>query len=98
MGEERWGREMKETVRKVDYSHCGWGDRALYRVLYQFFSLGKTREDFSQAADEMCTEGFFRCGIGGGRAHAKMPPVLGLSYQVIHGEYYWQTVRVKHRL
>jgi len=22
MGEERWGREMKETVRKVDYSRA----------------------------------------------------------------------------
>lgn len=22
MGEERWGRGMRETVRKVDYSHC----------------------------------------------------------------------------
>jgi len=22
MGEERWGREMKETVRKVDHSRC----------------------------------------------------------------------------
>jgi len=66
--------------------------------VFCFVGVGKTREDFSQAADEMCTEAFFQCGIGGGRARAKMHPVLGLSYQVIYGEYYWQTVRVKQRL
>ena len=54
-----------------------------------------TREDSSRAADKRCTEAFLvwdwmwsNLARGGGRACASMPPVPGLSYQVIllHGE------------